>query len=62
MTRVCVRCGWFVFDHDRCGHCGGPTITHEAAAKGCGVPGLFELLHVTPGMRVENFQKARAAA
>lgn len=58
-TRVCVRCGWLVFDRERCTRDGGPTISTGAASRGCGVPGLFELLHITPGMRVQNFRGLR---
>jgi len=59
VTRVCVRCGWLVFGSQRCGRDGGPTVTIGAAARGCGVAGLWELLHITPSIRVQNFHKAR---
>ena len=59
MTRVCVRCGWFVFGRERCGRCAGPAIDYKAACRAIGVPGLTELLHVTPDMRVANFERYR---
>ena len=59
-TRVCVRCGWFVHDRERCTRDGGPTISHRAAEVACGVSTLFCLLHVTPSLRVASFQRRRS--
>lgn len=58
MTNVCVRCGWLVFERDRCKRCSGPAIGYRAAARGCGVSSLHELLHISPEMRVLNFKRA----
>lgn len=57
VLRVCVRCGWFVFVGERCRECSGPTVEWRAAARACGVGSLFELLHVSPSMRVRHFKR-----
>lgn len=59
MTGVCVRCGWIVFDARHCRRCKGPAISYQAAAKGCGVANLHQLLHIPPERRVLSFRLAR---
>jgi hypothetical protein len=59
MTRVCVRCGYLVFDGERCARDRGPAIGWKVAAKACGVRTLLELLHLEPPVRLLGFASAR---
>lgn len=58
--RVCIRCGWFAFDRERCPRDGGPTISWRAAARACGVETLRALLGISPTVRVLHFKRHRA--
>jgi hypothetical protein len=56
-TRVCLRCGWFAFERERCRECSGPCVEWRSAARACGVGSLFELLHVSPETRAGHFRR-----
>lgn len=60
MTRVCVRCGWLVFDGSRCRRDGGPSVSWQAAARACRVQGLRSLLHLEPSSRLAGLHAAVA--
>lgn len=59
MTRVCARCGWLVFERDRCGRCGGLGLAWRVAARACKVVTLRGLLNLPPAVRVQLIELAR---
>lgn len=59
MTRVCLQCGWLVFDGHLCERDGSLAVEWRAAARACGVPSLRRLLNIEPELRVARFRLDR---
>lgn len=57
--RVCIKCGYFVFNGDRCRRDGGLGVPWQSALSASRVDTLFAYLHIPPAARVFDLERRR---